>query len=278
MFLKDCGVRHITSSPLYPQSNGLAERTVQTLKGGLVKAFESGQTLLDVLSCLRSTPLGDGLPSPAVLLQSRNLRDAMHCCTHQLQPVTVDCERVTEILRKRQDRDAYHNAPHSSQAAPICVGMKVWCEVGPRKWVAASVVKHDRNTNSFIVRFANGRTYRRNRRVLRPVKQSNPNIRVEQQVPVGNSDRGHSLVGAPSSPTPQKPLDFDHTAETNHTPATPTSPTTTTTTEHPQEAPISPDSSGNPGSSNTPSELTQSMPHSRVSSFGRPIRTPLRFK
>lgn len=44
---KDCarnyGFKHITSSPLYPQSNGLAEKGVQIVKHLLKKATETGE-------------------------------------------------------------------------------------------------------------------------------------------------------------------------------------------------------------------------------------------
>ena len=48
-FADNWGFVHNTSSPLYPRSNGLAERTVQTVKNILKKAKEDGKDVLDVL-------------------------------------------------------------------------------------------------------------------------------------------------------------------------------------------------------------------------------------
>ena len=65
------GFTHVTSSPLYPQSNGVSERTVQTVKNVLQKCKESGQDPHLAILCLRSTPLSLDLPSPAELLNGR---------------------------------------------------------------------------------------------------------------------------------------------------------------------------------------------------------------
>ena len=59
------------SSPLHPQSNGLSERTVQTVKDLLHKCKESGQDPHLAMLCLRGTPLGHDLPSLAELLNGR---------------------------------------------------------------------------------------------------------------------------------------------------------------------------------------------------------------
>ena len=65
------GFTYVTSSPLYPQSNGLCERTVQTVKNVLQNCKESGQDPHLAMLCFRTTPLSHDLPSPAELLNGR---------------------------------------------------------------------------------------------------------------------------------------------------------------------------------------------------------------
>ena len=62
------GFTHATSNSLYPQSNGLSERTVQTVKNVPQKCKESGWEPHLVMLCLRNTLLSHDLPSPGELL------------------------------------------------------------------------------------------------------------------------------------------------------------------------------------------------------------------
>ena len=57
----DMSVNHITSSPHYPQSNGLAEKYVQIVKNLFVKAHEEGTDYQKALMIYRNTPLDDNL-------------------------------------------------------------------------------------------------------------------------------------------------------------------------------------------------------------------------
>nr|KAG5700576.1 hypothetical protein BaRGS_015372 [Batillaria attramentaria] len=68
-FAKSYGFTHTTSSPRYPQSNGEAERSVQTVKTLMKKAKDPSLALL----MYRATPLQNGL-SPAEILMGRKLR------------------------------------------------------------------------------------------------------------------------------------------------------------------------------------------------------------
>ena len=68
LFLSKWDIKHVTSSPHYPQSNGEAERAVQTIKGLLNKNANLQQALCNY----RDTPLANGY-SPAQLLFGRAL-------------------------------------------------------------------------------------------------------------------------------------------------------------------------------------------------------------
>ena len=67
-------IEHKTSSPRNPQSNGLAERFVQTVKVSLKKTIAAGEDVELALLMYRTTPLSHSLPSPAELLNSRKYR------------------------------------------------------------------------------------------------------------------------------------------------------------------------------------------------------------
>ena len=75
-FAKEWGIKHITSSPHHPQSNGLAEKTVQTAKRIIEKSYQSGTEPYLAFLEYRNTPV-DNLASPAQLLMSRELKSML---------------------------------------------------------------------------------------------------------------------------------------------------------------------------------------------------------
>ena len=68
---------HITSSPHYPQSNGLAEKYVQIVKNLFHKAKEEGQDLHKCLMTYRNTPLSSHLQSLMQILSNRATRSTL---------------------------------------------------------------------------------------------------------------------------------------------------------------------------------------------------------
>ena len=72
-FLTGLGIRHATSSPNYPWSNGFIERQIQMVKRLMEKAISTGRSFQEILTGLRAQPLGDGLLSPAEILHGRSL-------------------------------------------------------------------------------------------------------------------------------------------------------------------------------------------------------------
>ena len=102
-FAQTWDFKHVTSSPGYPQSNGLAEKTVQTIKNIFKRAkAEGGNALLSILEC-RTTPV-DGLASPTQLLMGCQLRSVLPTTSKHLGPKTINPDEVTAKRQHLQQR------------------------------------------------------------------------------------------------------------------------------------------------------------------------------
>ncbi|XP_057380138.1 uncharacterized protein K02A2.6-like [Daphnia carinata] len=158
-------IRLTTSSPEYPKSNGLAERTVQTVKESFIKSKGEGKTLLDVLQVLRSTPVGNGLPTPAVLLQKRNLRGGLLFTKRALTFKEVDEQAVKALLQRRQANQAFSSSMQTKALPVLTVGTPVRVRVS-KKWIEGVVKSVCPQPNSYIVNTNCGRLFRRNRQAI----------------------------------------------------------------------------------------------------------------
>ena len=70
--MKEYGVNHITSSPHYPQSNGLAEKYMLIVKNLFHKAIEEGKDMFECLMNCHNIPLSSNVQSSMQLLQNRS--------------------------------------------------------------------------------------------------------------------------------------------------------------------------------------------------------------
>ena len=75
-FLIQNGIKHITSPPYHPTTNGLAERAVQIVKKGLKKEISGTMEdrIAKLLMAYRTTPQSTTGVSPAELLLGRKIR------------------------------------------------------------------------------------------------------------------------------------------------------------------------------------------------------------
>lgn len=150
---------HKTSSPLYPQSNGLVERMVQTMKN-IIKKSKDQDCYLALLN-FRSSPSKD-MPSPAEILMGRKLRTKLPEDRGKLQTTASKKAKHTLSMRQ-QNNDRYDKG---KPLAPLKVGDKVFMRnADDNAWQPAVVVNKSSEPRSYIVE-RNNATYRRNRNQL----------------------------------------------------------------------------------------------------------------
>ena len=114
-FARDYRFVHSTSSPHFPQSNGEAERAVQTVKGLLKKAADPYLALL----AYRATPLAVGY-TPSELLMGRKLRTTVPISRDLRRPMIPDHAVVTDRDKKEKERQTKNfNSHHGVRPLPV---------------------------------------------------------------------------------------------------------------------------------------------------------------
>nr|XP_022912236.1 uncharacterized protein K02A2.6-like [Onthophagus taurus] len=110
-FAKTYGFKHITSSPKYPKSNGLAERAVQTVKN----ISKKNEDIYLGLLAFKNTPLKCGV-SPAQLFFARNLRDTLPRNEKSLIPNIPDHDLVYQKFeREREEQKKNYDRRHRAR-------------------------------------------------------------------------------------------------------------------------------------------------------------------
>jgi len=94
--------KHVTSSPEFPQCNGLAERAVQSAKQLMEKSKRDGTDVFLNLLNMRNIPRDAQLGSPAQRLMSRQTRTTLPVCRQLLRPASLNTQQVTAQLQKKR--------------------------------------------------------------------------------------------------------------------------------------------------------------------------------
>ena len=181
-FLSGLGIKHTTSSPGYPRSNGFIEWHIQTVKNMLSKSSNT-QSFQEVLADLRTTRIGMGLPSPAEILLTTRAQ------------AEINIKAIRSVLQERQlkmtlDHDTSRRA---RKARPLVVGER--CHVlGPgNKWIDAFITGITDSGRSYETQVeATGGQLTRNRSHIRPRSPDIPHIHASflqrNSVPSATSD------------------------------------------------------------------------------------------
>ena len=162
---------HATSSPHYPQSNGKAERAVQTVKSILKKAYKDKQDPYLALLALRNTPLDNESGSPAQRLMGRRTKTLLPTSIKLLQPRIIKPSLVKETINLQKQRQKQYYDRSSKKLSPLHPGNTVIIQDRGSS-IFGKITGVADAPRSYIVTTANG-VYRRNRRHLKLTKHQN---------------------------------------------------------------------------------------------------------
>ena len=160
-FAKEYEFQHITSSPKYQQSNGLAEAAVKIAKNLIKKCDDVHEGLL----AYRTTPLENGF-SPAELMFSRKIRSMLPILPSKLESFK-DHGKVVQRERgtKQKQIEAYNKRHRANKLSDLNPSDAVWV-IDLR--VYGVVLRRLETPNSFLIKTETGSTVKRNRWHLVP--------------------------------------------------------------------------------------------------------------
>lgn len=142
-FSREWCFSHVTTSPYNSQSNGQAERAVQTIKYLLKICSYSGSDYRLALIEYLNTPINNNLPSPSEILLSRKLRSVLP------DPKYFEDTQINPVRKKLQYRQNTYKTYYDLGARnlkPLDIGQKVKIrDLINKKWVPGVVEKLLRN-------------------------------------------------------------------------------------------------------------------------------------
>lgn len=161
-FTEKYGIRHITSSPLHQQANGLAEKAVQTVKNLIKKCAESGDDIYLSLLELRNTPRDNEIGSPMQRLMSRRAKTLIPIAQKLRKPESSSGENVASKLLDYREKQKFYYDQHAKVKDDLQPGDAVRIN-SPSGWKPAEYVRKSEHPRSHIVKAGEtGREYRRN--------------------------------------------------------------------------------------------------------------------
>lgn len=154
------------SSPHHQQANGMAERTIGTIKQMLKKTIEENGDIYLALLSYRNTPIYN-IYSPSQILMSRMLRDNLPRTKEMLKPKVIhEKEYYIKMNRAREKYKEYYDT-RSKLRQEFNENDKVYYQEKPRsEWKRARITeKEDDRTYKIITE--EGRILRRNKQFLK---------------------------------------------------------------------------------------------------------------
>ena len=161
-------LEHDSSSPEYPQPNGLVERKIQTVKRIMRKAEENSEDPYLGLLNLNATPLR--WVSPAESMFNRRVRTRLLSMKESSKPPSLP--KQSRVSHEQYDRGAVDLKPISPQTT-----VRIYSKEKKNWGKKGKVVSKSSQPRSYNVLNENDNVIRRNRRDLIPTNEkSEPKI------------------------------------------------------------------------------------------------------
>lgn len=169
-FSKENDIKIINSSPNYPKSNGMAERSVQICKN-ILKKSKTEHDIYKSLLAYRTTPTKYMQYSPAQLLQNRNLRTNIPMHVNKFNPKA--CVDVDKQLKRKQTVTKTYYDKQTKHRPPFEINEKIQF-LNNNKWERGIIIAICREPRSYIVQ--SERRYRRNDNHIKKYYENEPSI------------------------------------------------------------------------------------------------------
>jgi hypothetical protein len=180
-FAGQWGFTHATSSPHYPQSNGMAERAVGIVKTLWRKSPDHASALL----AYRTTPMASGY-SPGELMFGRSVRSQLGVENNDF--VNYDLFEEKERESKALAADRWNEKYRAKSLGDLETGSRVWVKSPGDRGREGEVIRKDKNPESYWVK-VDMRELRRNRKHLFLLGAGTENEYNDLYVePLGNGD------------------------------------------------------------------------------------------
>ena len=114
-FCNEWGIKHTTSSPHLPRSNGEVERCIQTIKRAWKKTDDKHLAILDY----NTTPLSNCGLSPAQIAMSRRPRNLVPVTKKLLEPTSYNLEELRKDMKQSKDTQKENYDPKQPKSLPV---------------------------------------------------------------------------------------------------------------------------------------------------------------
>ena len=172
-FARSWDFQHVTSSPEYPQSNGLSERAVRSARRLLETTERDGKDFYLNLLGTRNMPRDNILGSPAQRLLSRRTRTILPICKQLLKPAARTPTSMKAQLTKKRRTQKHDYEKTNKPLHPLEPDQVVSLQT-QRGHDKVGVVKRRCDEPLSYVVDSEGKEYRRNRRHILPVMEPQP--------------------------------------------------------------------------------------------------------